>query len=322
MIDYTRKNFSRLRSSLSQNFKLTISLFIRLTLKPFCNLIDKTIYFFLPKDKKVITSSKIALIVSTPRSGSTFLYQTLTKTLNTTYFSNFHQLFPRLGSKFIFNKRICKKNFTTLKNFYGHTTGLRDVNEGNELIEYWFKTRDTSGIRARFLQTMEWFHYRSKNPVIIKNVGIYDRISDLYHAVPELIIINISRNTSQAVESYLKAYYELGYFNLIPNTIKNKPIIDPVKSSVDIFLKIQNILNNNLDKIPNKNIIHIPYEEFCKNPNFYIELIAKKLQIAPNLDLINNISIKASQSQKISDIDSQKIKSYLSKVKKASKVIN
>jgi hypothetical protein len=315
MIDYTRKNFSRLRSSLSQNFKLTISLFIRLTLKPFCNLIDKTIYFFLPKDKKVITSSKIALIVSTPRSGSTFLYQTLTKTLNTIYFSNFHQLFPRLGSKFIFSKRICKKNFTTLKNFYGHTTGLRDVNEGNELIKYWFKSTDPRGIRARFLETIEWVQNGKNIPVIIKNVGIYDRIYDLYHAVPELIIINISRNTSQAVESYLKAYYELGYFNLIPNTIKNKPIIDPVELSVDIFLKIQNVLNNNLDKIPNKNIINLPYEDFCKNPNFYIQLIATKLQLSRDINLLNNIKIKASQSQKVSYRDSKKIKSYLSKIK-------
>ena len=305
-------NFIRFKASLLSNTHITFCISILMLLRPICNIVDLFANSFISNQKKL--SYKFILICAPPRSGSTFIYQVTSQILNSIYFSNLHQLFPRLASK-IFFKNINNSNLKIYRNYYGYTKELRGVNEGNTLINYWFKTQDSRGIRKRFLETMNWLGNKNKLPIIIKNVGIYDRLLDLYHAVPELIIVNISRNPQQIIESTLKAFYELGYFNPIPKNMQNCSFDNPSKFAVDQFINISRILDNQLKKIPKKNIINISYEEFCKNPNFYIELLAEKLQISPDINLLSSIKIKASQSQKVSDRDSKKIKSYLSKVK-------
>ena len=319
MIKKITVNFIRFKASLLSNPHLTLCILILMVLRPILNLVDFFASSFISNQRE--SSLKFVLICAPPRSGSTFIYQVISQILNSIYFSNLHQLFPRLASK-VFFKKINNINLKIYRNYYGYTKELRGVNEGNSLINYWFKTNERSDIRRRFLETMNWLGNKKKSHIIIKNVGIYDRLFDLYQAVPEIVIVNVSRNPQQIIESTLKAFYELGYFNPIPKNMQNRSFDNPSKFAVDQFINISKILENQLKKIPNKNIINLPYEEFCKNPNFYIELIAEKLQIAPNLDLINNISLKASQTKKVSDIDSQKIKSYLSNIKKGIKVIN
>lgn len=313
-------NLNRLKTALLSNTHLTLFIAVLKLVRPITNLIDFFASLFISKQKK--TSSKFILICAPPRSGSTFIYQVITQVLNSIYFSNLHELFPRLTSSLFFKNTYKDNNLKILRNYYGYTNGLSGVNEGNTLIDYWFKTKDNQGIRRRFLETIKWLSNKSGAPIIIKNVGIYDRLMDLYQAVPELIIVYVTRDPQQISESTLKAYYELGYFNPIPKNMENSAFDNPAKFAVDQFLTISRVLNNQLKKIPNKNIINLPYEKFCKNPNFYIELIAKNVQTTQNLNLINDTIIKASRSRKVSDRDSKKIKYYLTKARNRIRMIN
>ena len=319
MIKKITINFFRFKAALLSNTHITFCISILMLLRPICNIVDFFASSFISNQKKL--SYKFILICAPPRSGSTFIYQVTSQILNSIYFSNLHQLFPRLASK-VFFKNINNINLKIYRNYYGYTKELRGVNEGNSLINYWFRTQDRSSIRRRVLETMNWLGNKKKSHIIIKNVGIYDRLFDLYQAVPEIIIVNVSRNPQQIIESTLKAFYELGYFSPIPKNMQNRSFNNPSKFAADQFINISKILDNQLKKIPNKNIINLPYEDFCKKPNFYIELIAKKLQIVPDLNPLNNIIIKASEMKKVPGRDSKKIKSYLSRIKNKSKVKN
>ncbi len=269
--------------------------------------IENIFFFFI--NKKSYSNKKILIIIGTPRCGSTIIYQFLTRTIRSEYYSNLHQLIPQSATYLHQNIKKKSKLNENLINIYGHTENLFDVNEANEMINFWFKTKKIKEIRKRFYKSMQYFKNGETNLIILKNLSLYDKIYKLHKAVPEIIFLHISRNQQSTIESVVRTYLDLGYFNFPPNELKNKKY-NVIKYSTKYIQTVSRIIANQLYKINNKNIIYFSYEKFCKNP---YDLVTK-LKYKIKFELKNkNLKLKIRQSprKKVSREDKVRLEKIL-----------
>lgn len=266
---YKKKDFL-----IKNKFFVTKKIFF-ITLSIITRKIENIIFFFI--NKKSYFNKKILIIIGSPRCGSTLIYQFLARTIRSEYYSNLHQLLPQSAT--YLHQKIKKKSKLNenLINIYGHTENLFDVNEANEMINFWFKTKKIKEIRKRFYKTMQYFKHGKTDLIIIKNLSLYDKIYKLHKAVPEIIFLHISRNQQSTIESVVRSYLDLGYFNFPPNELKNKKY-NVIKYSTKYVQAVSGIIANQLYKINNKNIIYFSYEKFCKNPYDLVTKLKDKIR--------------------------------------------
>jgi hypothetical protein len=152
-------------------------------------------------------------------------------------------------------------------------------------------------------------------PVIIKNVCVYNQIGRLLEAVPDLAIIRIRRDPQQVVESELKGFYELGYFNPLPETMKGESFSDPVAFAVRQILGIEEVLDRQLENVHPGRYFQWSYEEFCENPSEVMAPFCRYLKRDPDWNLLEEC-LQASSSSRVSEVDARRIaillKAYVS----------
>jgi LPS sulfotransferase NodH len=300
-------NYFKKKNFLIENKFLVIKRTFFITLSLITRKIENIFFFFI--NTKSFSNKKILIIIGTPRCGSTLIYQFLARATKSEYYSNLHQLLPQLTTYLLQKIKKKPKLDEKLINIYGHTENLFDVNEANEMINFWFKTKKIKEIRKRFYKTMQYFKHGKTNLIIIKNLSLYDKIYKLHKAVPEIIFLHISRNQQSIIESVVRAYLDLGYFNFPPNEFKNKKY-NIIKYATEYIKSISRIITNQLYKINNKNIIYFSYEKFCKNPYDLVTKLRHKIIF----DLKNkNLKLKIRQSvrKKISREDQVRLEKIL-----------
>lgn len=249
------------------------------------------------------------LLCCPPRTGSTFIYQVLARVVPCAYVANVHQLAPRSGTKLLglHDRRWPRPG--KLVSYYGHTSALADVSEGNEFVDYWFTDDEPGGIRNRFLDTLAWIGASSERPAIIKNVCVYDRLSKLSTAVPELTFLRIVRDRQQSIESSLRAYRELGYINPAPDGLRISKE-DPLRTIVDQVQMIEDRITRELCEVPRENVVIWEYEEFCEDPEAMIRELCTRLGVTPNWNA-EMIPFAKSTRKKVSEPESERIAALL-----------
>ncbi len=257
--------------------------------------------------------------VSPPRSGSTIVYQVLTRLIPSVYISNLHSLFPNLASSFLLKNNLFGRLSLKFNNYYGYTAQINDVNEGNQLVEELLQDRENlSLIRSRFIDLIRMMQATTNCPLIFKNVRAYPNILKLHNAIPELIFIRVKRNPEQVIQSVVKAYYELGTFHPVPHSLKHSNIKDPVEFAVKQILEIEKTLDEQLKHIKCSSVVEIEYESFCSDPWIVAENLVKNYL---NLDLSclrkDSLSdlLQVSNRVKVSESDAKKISLLLTKNK-------
>ncbi len=300
----------RFKSALLSNNPAAHYALIRSAILPFCRLLDTVLSLFSREDKDPFSLPTVILLCSPPRSGSTVLFQVITRALDCSYVTNLHQLFPHSARALLSYLGKYLDTPRELSSYYGHTKELMNVNEGNHLVDYWFKSMDTRSIRQRFIKSIRKIDSEKKPVIVLKNVKVYDRIFLLHQAVPELIFISIDRNTSQVVQSELKAFYELGYVNPIPDEIKNVSSEDAVNYVVKQIVSMKTTMQSQLRKIPGRQVVYWNYEQFCKQPRECLEQISQRTQTDSNWSKLN-IDLYPSSSQKVSDEERDRIEKLL-----------
>jgi len=283
-----------------------------------CKLIDKLLSFLINNKNKRDSLPPCLMIVSPPRSGSTITYQVLTRVIPSVYISNLHALFPGFASYYMKKKKLFGVNLYSFNNYYGYTSKLNDINEGNSQIDYIFKNNaGKSLVRRRFIRLINKMGASNTYPFIFKNVRNYKNILRLHEAVPELIFLRIKRNPEQVIQSELKAHYELGTFHPIPHALSNISFKnDPVDFAVRQILEIEHEINEQKRKINSSNWIEWNYEDFCVNTAIKIEELAIrhfKLDFTQlRLNALKN-PLKVSIKKKVTLADEDKIKVLLKK---------
>ena len=312
------KNIKRLKSAIfSKKIASYLGILIY-AIGPLIRLIDNIAFqvlavFFTSYKKKNITKRKCIFLFSTPRSGSTIIYQYLIRSFHCCYISNLHILLPHLAP-YIFLKKNIAKPLNLGKNYYGYTPSLYDVNEGNYFIDKLFKNNpDKILLRKRFWALLNQIDHTGNSPIIIKNVRNYDKVSKLYEAVPEVCFIRITREPVQIIQSALRAYYELGSFH--PLTEGMTVLEDPVMKGCMQYTSITKSLIKQFSGIPDKSKTEINYKIFCNDPKSVIEQISatcfkEQLKISSELNSLPD-KLNVSNKQKVTDAELEKIKRYL-----------
>ena len=305
--------YKRLKSAVfSGNTAAYLGLMLKFV-SPFTKVLD-AIIGDKPKNNEC---PPCVMMVGPSRTGATIIYQVISRAIPCVYVSNLHALFPRYASKYLFKKELYGKSSLNFNNYYGYTSQLNDVYEGNELVAKIFKGNPSKEVvRKRFLQFVNSLGATEEKPLIFKNVRYYDKIYQLHKAVPELTFLRVKRNTFNLAQSVLNAYYELGYFHPIPDSLKEKNIIDPIEFSVLQVLEVEKIIDGQLAKMPSEKVLRWNYEDFCKNPWEMIEGLAKNyLKIDKSLLRRNVLSqpLKASNKIKVGEEIEEKIKKMIEK---------
>ena len=311
----------RLKGALSSgNPAARLGIFVK-AVSPFGHLLDKIICGMLPqnglRDNKIPTC---LMIVSPPRSGSTIIYQVLTRVIPCVYISNLHEISPNFASYYLQKKKLFGENLSGFNNYYGYTSSINDVNEGNELVDSIFKDNaDKNLVRKRFIKFVKMMRATRKQPLIFKNVRNYNNILRLHEVVPEIIFLRVKRNTEQVIQSVLRAYYELGKFHPVPRSLINSRINDPLEFSVRQILEMEKEIDNQKKQIKQSAWVEWTYEGFCSNTLPMIENLARDYL---NMDLSclrkKAISepLRASNRLKVSEDEANRISLLLQKYNK------
>lgn len=279
---------------------------------PFTRFIDKVIGDFYQAGNDFKDDlPPCVMLVSSPRSGGTVIYQALVRAIPCTYISNLHVLFPRLASGHLLRRGMLGAGLGGFNNYYGYTSALNDVNEGNMLVEGFFKNRaDKELIRKRFLNFIRMLKAKADRPLIFKNVRAYTNISRFHEAVPEVVFVRIKRDPEQIIQSTLRAYYDLGTFHPIPKALISSGITDPVEFAVRQLIEIEHEIDKQKKKIDPSVWLEWSYESFCSKHRPLIEDLTKNY-LKMDLSLLRRDSLPkslvASKRKKVSKSDANKI---------------
>lgn len=222
-----------------------------------------------------------AFVVCPPRSGGTVIYQALTRALPSVYLSNAHALFPSLGTRLLRAGRERSKAHQSFNNYYGYTSHLFDVYEGNEFFEWAHRVplgisgdEHNQYLRTEFDRLIELLSPLPSECVIFKNVRAYSAVKRLHRAVPEIVFVRVRRDRGQVIESVVRAFHELGYFHPVPDSLLEMAIKDPIEFAFAQIEAIEARLDEQFAHLPQSARFEISYEEFCERPHEFIDKLA------------------------------------------------
>ena len=320
MPNYYKIQFNRIKGAVVSKRKAAYVALLIKAISPVSQLLDKIVC----KKIKINLYTNVSIppclmIVSPPRAGSTIISQILTRIIPSVYISNLHALLPGLASSIMHKTNSFGHKTYELKNYYGHTSGLFDVNEGNQLIDLLFKEKyNEKLLRHRFWQFITKMRASDLTPLIFKNIKNYKNILALHNAVPELIFLRINRNIEQVIQSELKAYYELGTFNPIPDFLSEIPYDDPVDFCVQQILGIEKIIDEQKVRISPAKWVEWSYGDFCNNTLPLIRNLAKNylgLELNRLREYMLLEPLRLSHRKKVPDDDINRIRFLLNTYK-------
>jgi len=282
---------------------------------PISSLFDKLISNLFIKERDELSRCPASLmVVGTPRSGSTIIYQALTRAIPSVYISNLHTLFPYSASSYMLKANLFGMNLGGFRNFYGHTSSFYDVNEGNEfIVPLFYGNPGRIKIRQGFMSLTNMLQATRDHPLILKNLKAYLHLYDIHEAVPEITFLRIKRNLEQVVQSVVRAYHELGGFNPIPEALLNSDITDPVEFAVLQILEIERVIDAQKERIDSKSWVEFSYEDFCRDPWPLIESLAAN-HLGIDLTCLRRKAVPELQEStrlKVSQEEARKITSFL-----------
>ena len=311
--------FKRLLGALRSGHPAAYMGLLLKSISPFSQLIDQIMHKAIDEKPQNSTKSPpCIMIVSPPRSGSTIIYQVLVRVIPSVYISNLHLLFPYCASRYMVKRKRFGSITNSFDNYYGYTSNLYDVNEGNQIVEKLLKSASTiEEIRENFNSFIHLMKSDSERPLIFKNVRFYSRIYELHKFIPEITFLRIKRDIEEVVQSVVRAYHELGTFHPTPAHLKNKHAEDYIEFAVKQIIAIEESLESQKQKINPKNWIEWTYEDFCSNPLPMIENLAD-LTLNFEKSVIRKDAIpflRASKNNKVDKREAQRISMLISKKK-------
>lgn len=238
-------------------------------LGPLCRAIDR----FAPRRVGVNEQDRgpRIMIVSPPRSGSTVVYQVLTRTIPSVYISNLHALFPSRATRWL-HAHGALGSAQQLSSFFGYTAEWSDVNEGNEILCDFLFAGDDSGLSERWQYLHTLLTAGTDRPLIFKNVRYYSEISRLAAADPELRFIEVRRDPVDTAQSILAGHERTGTFHPIPPELNRQSILAaPVEFACNQVVVMRNAIRQQLALLPSTRWLTLHYDEFCRIPEECIQ---------------------------------------------------
>jgi len=239
---------------------------------PFLRLIE----FFLFRKVKEKDDLSPIFIIGAPRSGSTILYQMLTKSLKCSYVNNLICMFSyniKFGfwlSNFIFKD----KKHNSFVSTYGNTNNLDAPSECGKFWYRWFSREKDYIIEENFgaknvetlRRTINDVMSITEKPLVFKNLQNGQRLDVLKKAFPNAKYVYIKRSPLFIIQSVLLARKDLNFSEDYWWSVKPKEFQDLKKKDYlqkivgQIFYSLRQI-EEDLSLINKENWITIDYEK-------------------------------------------------------------
>jgi hypothetical protein len=234
------------------------------------------------------SSLPILLIVGAPRSGTTLLYQTLTRFLPTSYFNNFSALFARapITASVTFS-RFNKQRRADYHSYYGNTAGWTAPNDGFHVWNRWLGIDRYSVPRQLSLETQRdmqrffnaWFA-SFPQPFLNKNNRNTACVPLLAAALPNVYFIEVRREPAFVVQSLLQAREHIQGSKAIgwglgsTSAASSMSMPDYTANVCAQVFHIDQMLRRDQALIAPERFISITYEDFCRAPGAIVQHVA------------------------------------------------
>jgi len=254
----------------------------------------------------------VLFIVGCARSGSTLLYQYLSKTGVLAYPTNILSRFyyaPYIGARiqqmlvdFDFKNEIFNKDIQADYNSnLGKTKGPIEPHEFWYFWDRFFKFNNLQQLTEEELSKVDWklflkeldsIQYVFKKPLVMKAMKTNWHIKELSKISDQFYFIYIKRPVLYNAQSLLNSRMKFfGNYNewysfktLNYNEITNSP---PWEQAIEQVISTNEAIENQLKEIPNRSI-QLEYEKFCNNPSELIAELQKKTGIDFSQSLNSN----------------------------------
>jgi len=231
-------------------------------------------------------------IVGAPRCGSTLTYQLLATFCKYNYFSNLHcalRGFPAVAS-FFTSSHVKRTNLQDFSSYFGQTNNLLDVSECGEYWYRFFMYVDTLSIdrrgsfltpghRESFKASFGLLQRSSPHPLLIKNLYNIFRIREISEIYNTAKFIFIRRSMAEHVLSILLARKKFNssfekWWSIKTHDSDRLLAEDPVFQVISQISSINNYIQENLQELPNENVLSIDFGDIRNSPESNIQRIA------------------------------------------------
>ncbi|MBK8443064.1 MAG: sulfotransferase [Sphingobacteriales bacterium] len=269
-------------------------------------------------------------IMGCARSGTTLLAQFLAQYTKFCYPSNLISRFyyaPKIGAllqKLFFDLDIRKEllgDYDRLFEFESDLGKTQHILSPNEFWYFWrrfftfnqeiqqltvdeLKKVDFKG----FEQGLESIQQVYKAPIFLKGMMLNWHIPELIKNLDNAFIIFTERNLAENAQSILEArnHYFGNYnewFSFKPEEYDDLKKLSPIEQVIGQVYYTNNAIKEGLKQISNKNYIHIQHEDFCANPNKFLNNLFDILNL--NIDEFGTASKIPHFTKHIKQIDNK-----------------
>lgn len=230
----------------------------------------------------------ILLIVGAPRSGTTLVYQVLSRYLPVTYFTNLCALFPH--SPITASKRLgcfLRHRQADFHSFYGNTAGLTAPNDGFHLWNRWLgsdRYRAPDCIDQQAADKMQSFFNAwlttFGRPLLNKNNRNTDCVSLLASILNNAFFIIVRRDPVFVAQSLMIARQRIQGSQSIGWGLRSRSgssSRDPlgyIDDVCDQILEIETRLTREELALGRDRFFEISYERFCADPGRFVQKIS------------------------------------------------
>lgn len=269
----------------------------------------------------------VVLVVGAPRSGTTLVYQALSRFLRVTYPSNCSAMFPRspiTATKI--QERIRLRRKPRFRSFYGQTCRLTDSNDAFEIWNRWLgddRYRPAQSLSEKKIQEMRsffgaWTTALGK-PFLNKNNRNTLAIRVLSNALPNAVFVVVRRNPLMVAQSLITARRRIqgdarAGWGLQAETVDSHSPLGHVDAVCQQLFSIESEMEAQLDAVDCNRVFRMTYEGFCERPSGMIRSISEKFA-GVDVDETSGVDdcepFRVSNRQQVSDAEFRRIKQVL-----------
>lgn len=233
----------------------------------------------------------ILLVVGPPRAGTTVLYQLLADALETTWFPNVSEMFPRApitASRMLAFKR---NKLRRLRSFYGQTPGLSAPNDAFHIWNRWLGENRYDpdllpGAEEKMLQFLAAWTNTFNKPLLNKNNRNTFCLPALHRAIPTAHFVVLQRDPADIARSLIRAREfvqgdKRGPWGLASQADHDADSLGYVNDVCDQIATINQRLESAIPQLDAGRITTLTYEELCDDPSGLVESIAFRSGINP-----------------------------------------
>ena len=274
------------------------------------------------------TDLPVLLVIGSPRSGTTLVYQTLARYLNVSCFQNLTSFFPRsaiAGTKrFGWLAGTARADF---ENFYGQTAGLGGPNDGFAIWNQWLgddRYAPRTDLNADEMASMRrffdaWCGTFGK-PFLNKNNRNTTCVTQLARALPNARFIVVRRNPLLVAQSLIAAREKVqgdktvGWGLMAKESSDQQDALSYVDDVCEQIIGIERDLDEQLSQIPADRILEITYEGFCEHPQLSLREICARfshVHIHEELMQAELKSFQISQSLSMTQAERRRVEQHL-----------